>query len=61
MAKQTHTVEIGLDGEVAITVAGIKGKACTDATRQVEEALGRTVSSTPTGEMYENERAKISN
>lgn len=61
MANRVDTIEIGLDGDVQITVKGIKGKACKDATRQVEEALGRTVSSTPTGEFYEREKSTALN
>jgi hypothetical protein len=54
---ETQTVEISETGEVRITVRGVKGKSCKDATRQVEQALGKTVTSTPTSEYYDKEQA----
>ncbi len=54
---QTQIVEISEDGEVRITVKGIKGKSCKDATRQIEQALGRVTQDTPTPEMHEEVKA----
>lgn len=40
-------------GKVAITVKGVKGKSCTDVTKNVETALGTVKSQRKTGEYYE--------
>jgi hypothetical protein len=50
---ERHILEIAENGDVTITVQGVKGRRCKDATREIEQALGTTVSSTPTKEMYE--------
>ena len=55
---EVHKVEISEDGTVQITVNGIKGKACKDATAKLEAALGRTTSSVPTSEMAQKEVKK---
>jgi len=47
------TVEISPEGTIKLSVNGVKGEACTDLTKKLEEALGTTTSSTPTKEMYE--------
>lgn len=57
MAEQ-HIIEIGPDGTTQVTVKGIKGKSCKDASKLLEAALGKTISSTPTKEMFEKEVAK---
>lgn len=48
---QTITVTI-TNGTAQVTTKGFKGKACRDATKQLEAALGRTTASTPTSEYY---------
>lgn len=50
-------VTIPLHGNTTIEVQGKKGPACQDLTRDLEAALGGTVTNTPTGEMYETEEA----
>lgn len=57
MAEQ-HIIDIGPDGTTQVTVKGVKGKSCKNASKLVEDALGKTVSSTPTKEMYEKEMVK---
>lgn len=51
MERITVTIEPG--GDYTISVTGVKGKACQDITRDLERALGKTVSDTPTRERYE--------
>lgn len=54
---EIQTCEISPDGDVVITVRGVRGKACKDATAQIEKALGKVTSDTPTGEMHVNAKA----
>jgi hypothetical protein len=46
-------IEIDETGTVQLTVKGVKGKACKNVSKQIEEALGRTTKSVPTNEMKE--------
>jgi hypothetical protein len=55
---ETITVEIGSDGSTKVSTKGFKGKACKDATKQLEKALGKVTSDSDTPEM--NERATVS-
>lgn len=41
------------EGEVTITVKGVKGKACKEMTRRYEEALGKAVKVEKTKEFFE--------
>lgn len=52
-------VEASPEGEVTVTVRGVKGKSCKDVTASFEKALGKTTSSVPTKEMYEKEQKQI--
>jgi Protein of unknown function (DUF2997) len=54
---EIQTVEITPAGEITITVKGIRGRKCTDLTRQLERALGKTTGSKATPEMYQQETA----
>lgn len=47
MAKTYHTITLLIPpgGDVNIDVDGMKGKACTDITKSIEEALGGDVTS----------------
>lgn len=47
MAKSYHTITLLIPpgGDVNIDVEGVKGKACTDITKSIEEALGGDVTS----------------
>ena len=56
---EEHIVTIGTDGTVQIEVNGVKGKACTDATKLLEKALGKVTKDTPTSDMYKTEKIKI--
>lgn len=52
--RDGHKIIIDLDGNVStVSVEGVKGSACTDLTRQIEEGLGKVQSDEPTPEMYE--------
>lgn len=48
------TIIVNPDGSTTVGVECIKGKACQDATREIEKALGRTVKDAPTKEMKES-------
>lgn len=50
---ETVTIIVNPDGSSEVSVACIKGKACQDATREIEKALGKTTKDTPTKEMKE--------
>mmetsp|Transcript_45050 Transcript_45050/g.50495 ORF Transcript_45050/g.50495 Transcript_45050/m.50495 type:complete len:168 (-) Transcript_45050:12-515(-) len=43
------------DGRVEEKVVGVKGKACLEITRELNEKLGNVISTQPTEEMYEEE------
>lgn len=46
MAKNYHTITVTIQkGDVSFDVEGVKGKACTDITKSLEEAFGGDVSS----------------
>lgn len=46
-------IEVPLEGNVKISVDGIKGSACKDLTAAIERALGKVTSDTATKEMHE--------
>lgn len=46
-------VVINPDGTFTLDVHGIKGKACTEFTKPLEEALGEVTERTPKKEMHE--------
>jgi len=48
MAKQDIEISISPSGEVSFTIKGVKGSACLDETKFLEDALG--------GEVLERER-----
>lgn len=49
-----ETIEIMFndDGQTVLTVKGVKGKSCKDATAEIEKILGETTNSKATSEMY---------
>lgn len=51
--RQIVTVKISRAIPV-VTVNGIKGKSCKDATRELEKALGKVTKDTPTKEMTQS-------
>ena len=53
--KREMTVTIGEDGNVEISVDGVKGKGCLDFTKWLEEELGVVVARTQTSEYYQTE------
>jgi hypothetical protein len=60
MSKPIINVVIQPDGIVEVSVEGVKGKACKDKSKFLEEALGLDTSkSKPTPEMYQTESVKI--
>jgi hypothetical protein len=52
---ENMTVTIDADGNVVISVNGIKGKSCKDVTRQIEKALGVVTADKNTSEFMEVE------
>ncbi|HEX5433521.1 MAG TPA: DUF2997 domain-containing protein [Candidatus Angelobacter sp.] len=59
---EKHTITIQPNGDVSIKVEGLKGKACLEATREIEEAFGETTKRTNTAEFYEQpQRIKARN
>lgn len=50
---QEVTVDIGLEGDIEISVNGVKGESCTDITKNLEKALGVAGERTLTPEYYE--------
>lgn len=51
---ELHKIRITKDAKVHVEVTGLKGEACRAATEKLQ-ALGHTVSDTPTDEMYQTE------
>lgn len=47
--------KIHADGRVEETVRGVKGNNCHQVTEKINEALGKTIASEPTHEMFEQE------
>ena len=52
------TVTIAPDGEVKVSVKGVKGKACKALTKGLEAALGEVGHSQATKEAYESEQTR---
>jgi hypothetical protein len=48
-------VEISPQGEVKVSVKGVKGKSCKDLTKNLEAAFGAVTEVTKTGEFNEPE------
>ena len=53
MAEERLKFTIRKDGSTKIEVSGVKGKGCKALTKDIEEALGKTVSDIETPEMRE--------
>jgi hypothetical protein len=58
---QEHIIEIAKNGAVTITVNGVKGASCKDATAALEKKLGIVTEDTPTSEFYEAEQLQHGN
>jgi len=52
MKRQEITVTIDRDGQATVTVSGIEGSACQEATEALERALGAVHSRERTPEYY---------
>jgi hypothetical protein len=52
------TIEIDATGDTQISVQGIPGKKCMEATAELERRLGRKTHDQPTPEMRETVRVK---
>jgi hypothetical protein len=55
--KQELEIEIASDGTVSINVQGVKGKACLDLTKDLEESLGVVLARETKPSFYEEEEA----
>lgn len=60
MADQRIEVLIGPDGSVKIEAQGFAGSACEQATKALEDALGRVVDDQRTSDYWLDEKAKVS-
>ena len=56
-----HVIAVSPKGEVTITVNGVKGMSCKDATLALEKKLGIVTEDSPTSEMYEQEQLQHGN
>lgn len=59
MRKQEIVVTIDQDGNAHIEVQGIEGPSCEDETRDLENALGKSVSRRRTAEYYKKPAVRI--
>lgn len=59
MTKTDIIFDIDLNGNITITVEGVKGQSCTDLTKQLEEALGVVLDQQHTSEYYLEEENKL--
>ena len=61
MGVKKHEVifDIDPDGNITITVEGVKGKDCTKITRELEEAFGVVVDRQFTSSYYEEEEQRL--
>ena len=57
--KQDLVFSIDGDGNITIEVEGVKGKDCTEITRELEEALGIVVDRNFTAEYYQETEDKV--
>jgi hypothetical protein len=55
LSKRDIVFDIDQDGNITITVEGVKGKDCTDLTKELEEAFGVVIDRTHTSEFYQDE------
>ncbi len=53
--KHEIQIEIGDNGEISFLVKGLKGKACLEVTKDLEEALGIVKNREMTSEYYQQE------
>jgi len=52
-------VEINPQGEVKVSVKGVKGKSCKDLTKNLEAAFGSVTETKKTGEFNESEQTRV--
>lgn len=58
--SKTITVNIE-NGKAVVETKGFKGKACQDATKELETAMGATTSDTKTPEWHQKEVRQVGN
>ncbi|HET6611620.1 MAG TPA: DUF2997 domain-containing protein [Kofleriaceae bacterium] len=54
MARQEIEITIDAKGEVSFSIKGVKGSACVDETRFLEDAIGEVRERERTSEYYED-------
>lgn len=59
--QPTMTIEISPDGSVSVKVGCVKGAACKEVSRKIEQALGTVVKDQPTAEINEVDHAEHRN
>ena len=52
------TIRLSPTGEATVTTEGYHGKACKDATKEIEKALGKTTSDVKKPEYYQQAQTK---
>lgn len=52
-------ITIDTDGSTTIAVNGVAGRKCKDLTANLEKALGKTISDTPTKDMIITEKVTV--
>jgi hypothetical protein len=60
MDEARFEILIKADGSVKIEAQGFSGSACEQATRALEEAIGKTVSDERTADFYREEKVRVS-
>ena len=53
--KHEILITVDTDGKTEIAVNGVKGKKCSDITKDIEQALGNATSSKKTTDYYQPE------
>ena len=59
VSKHEIIFDIDGDGNITITVEGVKGKDCTKITKELEEALGVVIDQQFTSEYYQEEEQRL--
>lgn len=58
---KTIEITVSPNGETIVTTRGFTGASCRDASRFIEQALGRRANETLTGEFYQATEQRVSN
>ncbi len=59
LTKTDILFDIDEEGNITITVEGVKGRDCTKLTQELEEALGVVIDKQYTSEYYQEEEGRI--